>query len=323
MKIEKLPSGKYRAKKIINGVTHRMTFDKKPTERELNAWLYEVMQKSYSNESFKSCAEKYIENRKNVLSPSSVRTYNTLLKVMSDDFLKRPIYGITQEDVQAEINRYSIGHAPKSVRSLHGFVASVFGSYRPSFNLSTTLPQNEKKRQYRPNKSDIDRILEYEQGKPYALAIKLGTLGLRRCEVSALTSDDLDGNNLTINKSKVYDGKDWIIKKTPKTDASNRVIPLPNDIADEIRKAGVVLDASPKVLLNELHRAQKALGIPQFRFHDLRHYFASYASTLNIPEQDIMFLGGWESDFIFKKIYRESMSDSVKKSADTIMKHFF
>ena len=133
----------------------------------------------------------------------------------------------------------------------------------------------------------------------------------------------MDGNKLIIKKSKVYDGKKWIIKKTPKTDASNRVIPLPEELAEEIRQAGAVLDASPKVLLNELNRAQDALGIPRFKFHDLRRYFASYASTLNIPESDIMYLGGWESDFVFKKIYRESMEDSVKKSADTIMKNMF
>lgn len=323
MKVEYLPSGKCRVKKIVNGVTHRMTFDKEPTQRELVAWLNEVLQESYCKDSFKMCTEEYIKNRSNVLSPSSIRTYNNFLKVISDDFLRLPIYSIKQSDIQKEMDRYAVDHAPKSVRSLHGFISSVFGSYRPSFHLATTLPQKESKRQYRPNKSDIDRILEYEQGKKYALAIKLGILGLRRCEVSAITSDDLDGNKLIINKSKVYDGKNWIIKKTPKTDASNRVIPLPQELADEIRQAKIVHDGCPKALINELYRAQDALGIPRFKFHDLRRYFASYASTLGIPEQDIMYLGGWESDFVFKKIYRESMEDSVKKSADTIMKNMF
>ena len=155
------------------------------------------------------------------------------------------------------------------------------------------------------------------------MGIKLGVLGLRRCEVAALTSEDLDGNNLIVNKSKVYDGTKWIIKRTPKTDASNRIIPLPPELADEIRAAGTVMDGCPKNLVTELHRAQRALNIPQFKFHDLRHYFASYASTLDIPEQDIMSLGGWESDFVFKRLYRESMPDNLKKSAGKIIDNIF
>jgi integrase len=59
---------------------------------------------------------------------------------------------------------------------------------------------------------------------------------------------------------------------------------------------------------------QKQLNIPQFRFHDLRHYFASYASTLGIPEADIMAMGGWKSDHIFKSIYRESLEESRRES---------
>ena len=323
MKFERLPSGKYRVKKMYNGKLHRATFDHKPTDREVNNWLYEVMQEEYSKDSFKVCAENYIANRTNVLSPASVRTYNNFLRVISDDFMRIPIFNITQEDVQNEINRYASNHAPKTVRSLHGFVASVFGSYRPSFTLSTTLPQKEIKRPYRPNKNDIERILEYEDGTKYYIPFKLGCLGLRRGEICSISETDLIGNELYITKTKVYDGKKWIIKENPKTDKSNRVIPLSDELVSEMKQYGITFNGSPKLLNTELHRACKALDIPAFKFHDLRHYFASYASTLGLPEQDIMELGGWESDFVFKRIYRETMSDSVMKSADKIMKNFF
>lgn len=322
MKLERLPSGKYRVKKMYNGKLHRATFDHKPTDREINTWLYEVMQEEYSKDSFKSCAKNYIENRRNVLSPSSVRTYNTMLKVISDDFMRKPIFNITQEDVQNEINRYASDHAPKTVRSLHGFVASVFGSYRPSFTLSTTLPQKEIKRPYRPNKSDIERILEYENGTKYYIPFKLGCLGLRRGEICSISETDLIGNELHITKTKVYDGKKWIIKENPKTDKSNRVIPLLDEFVSEMKQYGYTFAGSPKLLNTELHRACKKLGIPTFNFHGFRHYFATMAS-LYAPEQDVMELGGWESDFVFKRIYRETMPDSVKHSATEIMNNLF
>ena len=322
MKIEKLPSGSYRVRKQIGGKRHTFTFDHKPSDREIIMRINDEMDDLCPRGSFGHFAEKYIEDRSNVLSPASIRTYRNLVKVLSNDFKKKSLSEMRQEDVQKEINRYSQDHAPKTVRSLHGFLASVFGSYRPSFVLSTTLPQKEVKRPYRPNREDIRRILDYESGTKYEIAFKLGCLGLRRGEVCCITADDLTGNDLYISKTKVYDGKNWIIKNNPKTDASNRIIPISEELSSKIREAGIVFDQSPKLLNTELHRACKALGIPAFRFHDLRHYFASMASLL-APEQDVMSLGGWESDFIFKKIYRETMSESVKQSADKILKNIF
>jgi integrase len=89
-------------------------------------------------------------------------------------------------------------------------------------------------------------------------------------------------------------------------------------LADEIRDRGYIFNLSPQKLNDHLHKVTDELGIPRFRFHDLRSYFASYASTLNIPEADIMKMGGWKSDFVFKRIYRESLDESYKESAKRI-----
>ena len=126
--------------------------------------------------------------------------------------------------------------------------------------------------------------------------------------------DDLNGNELRVNKTMVYNNG-WILKETPKTEESNRTIYLPDALADEIRDQGFIFDRSPKKLNEQLHRVTDKLGIPHFRFHDLRSYFASYASTLNIPEADIMKMGGWKSDFVFKRIYRESMVESYNENS--------
>ena len=299
-----------------------MLFDHKPTDRELLLWLNEVEDDMCAKGSFEDYANKYIEGRSNILSPASIRTYKNLIRVLSSEFRHKNLSQIRQDDVQKEINRYAEDHAPKTVRSLHGFLASVFGLYRPSFVLRTTLPQKEIKRPYRPNKEDIGRILEYETGTIYEIPFKLGCLGLRRGEICCITSDDLKGNNLLISKTKVYDGTKWIIKDTPKTDESNRLIPLPEDLVAQIKQSGTVFDKSPKLLNTELHRACEKLGIERFKFHDLRHYFASMAS-LHAPEQDVMSLGGWKSDFVFKRIYRETMSDSLKNSAQKIIDNIF
>lgn len=318
MKIEE-HGNLYRVKKMVKGVKYSLTFDHVPDDREIVLALAEVMQDSTSREkgTFEAYAKRYIESKDKILSPASVRTYNELIDRLSDGLKATNIYDITQEQIQREINNYSIDHAPKTVRALHGFISSVLNMYRPQFTLNTTLPRLVKEKGYQPTTKDIKSVLEAVKGTEYSIPFQLGVLGLRRGEICALTLDDLNGCILTINKTLVYN-KGWILKESAKTDESNRVIQIPKQLAEEIKSSGKIYDGDPKGLNKQLQRIQTQLGIPHFRFHDLRHYFASYASTLGIPEADIMAMGGWKSDHVFKSIYRDSMQESRLKAMQTI-----
>ncbi len=55
-------------------------------------------------------------------------------------------------------------------------------------------------------------------------------------------------------------------------------------------------------------------GIPHFSLHKLQHYFASKMSALNIPEADIIKMGGWETDYVMKAVYRHSMMEKEEKA---------
>ena len=142
-------------------------------------------------------------------------------------------------------------------------------------------------------------------------------MGCRRGEICALTIDDLDGNNLHIHRNLVCnENNEWEIKESPKTDESNRILPLPQQLADEIREQGFIYDGHINALNKAIHRFQKDLGIPQFKFHTLRSYFASYAHSLGIPDADILKLGGWATDNVMKSVYRKSLEESKIKSIE-------
>lgn len=137
---------------------------------------------------------------------------------------------------------------------------------------------------------------------------------MRRGEILALSLDDLDGDCLTIDKAKVIslDGG-YEIKNLPKTISSVRKIYIPDKLADEIREKGYIYKGSPGQILKALHRAQDRLGIPRSRFHDLRHYFVSYAHSLGWADADIIAITGHKTDEIAKRVYRHSMADRNDK----------
>lgn len=323
MRLEQLPSGSYRIKKVVKGVTYRVTFDHKPSQKEITLALAEKIQdEGVRNGSFYKYAKEYIQNKKGVVSPATIRTYNTKLDQLSEGFRNENIYEIDSNKVQSEISLFAEDHAPKTTKTLYGFISSVLTAYRPSLKLRVTLPQNIIKKEYEPTNEDIKKLLEHAKNTAYSVPFQLGILGCRRAEICAASIDDLDGNKLWIHRAKVYNGK-WTIKESPKTDASNRIILLPDSLADQIRKQGYIYNGHPNALNKAIHRYQKKLGIPDFKFHALRSYFASYAHSLGIPDADIMAIGGWETDHIMKKVYRKSMEESKKHSMDIITRNLF
>lgn len=324
MTIEKLPSGNYRATKMYKGKRYRVTFDHKPSEKEITLAIAEKMEETETGAkgSFEKVAHEYIENRSSVISPATVRTYNIKINQLSDKFKATRIYDITSEDVQREINTFAEDHEPKTVKTLYGFISSVLAVNRPNLKLLVKLPQKIEKTIYEPSSDDIKRILDYAQGTEYSVAFQLGVLSCRRGEICAASIDDLSGNTLIIHRSMVYNGK-WIVKESPKTDASNRAIILPESLANEIRDQGYIYKGHPNALNKAIHRFQDKLGIPQFKFHTLRSYFASYAHAMGIPDSDIMAIGGWATDSVMKSVYRKSLEESKKESMEKLTATLF
>lgn len=110
--------------------------------------------------------------------------------------------------------------------------------------------------------------------------------GMREGELLALTLDDIDFENRTISISKTFhhiNGQDIIT--TPKTLKSNRVISIPNFLAEElIDYVAMCYDVDPKerlfpcdksFLSRKLHMYGDKAGLKRIRVHDLRHSHVS------------------------------------------------
>ena len=317
MKVEKISEKSYRVRKQINGKRVSFLFDHKPTQAELYKAFAAALEEQPVKDSFQACAESFIDSKSNVISPKTAREYKSLLYSSIPEWLKKKnISEITQQDLQLFVNEFASDHAPKTVHNVHGFVSSVLGQFRPNMRINTTLPQKRKYEPYTPTEQDIKRILEASKDDlPNHVVFQLGIFSLRRSEILALTLDDLDGNILTINSAIVENTNNEWVDKTTKTTESTRKIYLPDSLVAEIKQLGYIYNRHPNKMYNALVRYQKKLGIPHFRFHDLRHFFASYAHEKGISDADILATGGWKSDYVMKKVYRHAMNTHEAQKA--------
>lgn len=148
--------------------------------------------------------------------------------------------------------------------------------------------------------------------------------GLRIGELLALTWDDIDfGNNyLTISKT-AYQGKVnnkiGIIVDTPKTKNSNRVIPLPKQLIEILKK--IKKTSSSKYVISTRYNTmvgtrsyQKTferllykLEIPYRNFHSLRHTFATRALEFGMDVKTVSEILGHKNPMITLSRYTHSL----------------
>lgn len=327
MKIEKRGPNSYRVRKMYKGKMYTVTFDYKPTQKEaMQAMATELEreQKNFAHLDFKKAAENYVNMKRNVLSPRTIKEYSETIKRFPGWFQNLFISDISQIEINQLINELSRDKSPKTVRNYHGFLTAVMGTFCPSLRICTTLPQKLKIEPYVPSQEDIKSILRESRGTSFEIPIMLACYGMRRSEICALSLDDINGDVVHISKAVVLDeSKKWVIKTT-KTTESTRDIIIPMELADMIRNQGYVYKGHPNSISDYLLKVEKQLGIPHFSIHKLRHYFASRMSELGIPEADILKMGGWETDHVMKSVYRHSMmqkDEQAKRSAAEKMRN--
>lgn len=331
-KAKKLPSGSWRALAYDytdnDGKRHYESFtaDTKKEAEYLAAefTLNKSSHKRPQNITVKEAVGQYIDIKKAILSPSTIRGYEALYKNHFSYFRDVKIRDLTNDMIQSWVGTVSQGHSPKTVRNAHGLLSASIDMFLPDYRIKSTLPQKKKPELYVPSDLDIKRLLDYIQGKELEIAVLLAAFGpMRRGEICALEQGDISGNFVTVSKSMVLtpDGT-WEIKQ-PKTYSGYRIIEFPDFVIGKISGIeGRIIKATPMQITNRFSRAIKFSKLPHFRFHDLRHYSASIMHAIGVPDQYIMQRGGWSSDNVLKSVYRNTIDDQTQKFNQNINHHF-
>ena len=332
MKARKLSSGNWNCRIMVNGKSYSFTDpDRRRCLRRASEFA-EQCREDVDNPRLADALESFVESRSADLSPATVRGYASIVRATrtrAPQIAQKRTFALTDRDVQALINPLQ---SPKTQRNYVNLIEKATGR-----KFCVHYRNKRPKEIQVPTALEVLGLVQIFRKTELEVPVMLGAYaGLRRGEICALTISDLDGDYLHINKDMVLDdfgtwitisdldgdylhiNKDMVlddfgtwITKEPKTPASNRVILLPHHVAERIRQKGYITHLKPNNITKRFLQRQASLGIdPPYTFHSLRHFFASYLHSQQIPDAHIMRAGGWStSSYVMQSVYRHALDD--------------
>ena len=341
---KRLPSGSWRcrAKKVINGQTIVKSFTVSPDEfggdtrtaskkakdkAELMAREWQLSQEKTFRESaiLSDALLKYIDDRSQVLSPVSVKTYLAYIPYF-DSIKDMYVSDIDTPVVQRLINDMAVQVSPKTIKSRVGFLLSALDYAGNDRKFKLRYPQAIKRELTTPDHDDIIRLLTAADDiiKPVICLAAFGTL--RRGEIAALKQTDIsrDMRIISVHADMVLNkDNQFVYKPMPKTSGSYRSVLLPGDIIDLVPRSddpdAFVFSLSPTAITRRFEKLRKKVGLDHIRFHDLRHFSASFRSDIGVPKKYIEIEGGWTEDSkVMSSVYDNPLESSRKKYAQMV-----
>jgi len=279
--------------------------------------------------------DRYIDDHTNLLSPSTVKAYRATRRNRFLELMATPLSRITPHMVQSAVNREAAASCAASGRdgvrkndhTVSGkTVANAYGLVRRVLTLETDLdltriqlPRCGMEGGQTLEPEQIGRLIRAVRGDSVELPVLLSVwLGLRRSEIAALTRADFDFERRTVrvHAALVQDESNQWIEKGTKTRSSTRTLDCPDYILSRVRALpeGRILQVHPNYLYIKLQRICRREGLPQVRFHDLRHSAASVMLLLGVPDKYAMERGGWTT--------KKTMTGRYQHTIDAEARHF-
>lgn len=322
-KPQELPSGMWRCEKMVNGIRiSEVGTDPEVVHAKVNAIATGLIEKAKGseNKTFEQAYTEYIEKNENIFSPSTILGYERIKKNHLRDICPIQMSALSQSIIQSKVNKLAKTKSPKTVSNVYGLITAVYYDFFPDRKLSVNLPQEDKQEIEIPNEEEIRAITDACAGTKYELPILLAMhLGLRASEICGLKWDCYDGERITIGRAIVA-GMGGLKEKKPKsTDGSRKLFVPPRikELLDSLPRVNeYIVQVTGQAMYKGFSRICKNNGIRHFRFHDLRHVFASVSLSLNIPTEYIRRDMGHKSDRMIKAVYGHMMEERRREHAD-------
>ena len=333
-KAKRLPSGNYRtqvyAGKDENGKPRYESFTA-PTARESELlaaqFKADLNRKKQADRTVGEAIEGYINAKEAVLSPKTIREYRGMFRNYYDSIKTKSIRKLTSEDLQLFVSSLVGRISPKTIANVYGLLSSSLALYAPDKSFRVSLPKKTKKKQIAPSDEEVTALYN-ESSDEMKICIGLAAFGSCRLgEICGLSYKDVEPDGIYIHCDMVQNiSGQWVLKEMPKTSESVRFAKLPPEVLSLLGTGEpdeLVIKKTPVAMSHQFAHVRDRLGFNHIRFHDLRHYFASIAVVLGIPQNYIADFGGWRQDSpVMKEVYQNKILPIANHYARKLTDHF-
>lgn len=333
---KKLPSGSYRVL-VYTGkdATGKRLYESftadKAKEAEYIALEFQLNLKKRNkpeNLTFTKAIDNYIEDKSNILSPSTIRGYGTMQRNCFSVIENLPLKKLDETIIQKQVNANSSIYSSKSISNQIGIISAISKKYKLNIDFDdiATKPK-EKKSILIPSEDHMKKILRIVKGTSIEIPVILASLqGLRQSEIAACEWDGLDGNVLPIKGAVIPDEHHKMVQKDRnKSYAGTRNVILVDYTykrLQELKGTGKMSTFLPSSILRIFKKLCKDNDIPQYTMHSLRHFHASVMLSLNVPDKYAMEILGQNSPHMLKTTYQHTFSDEFVKVNERINEHY-
>lgn len=272
----------------------------------------------YESLTFSEAGELFISLKSNLLSPSTIRGYRSILR-SNFDFNELELRYIDNTRLQFLINSLiAKGNGPKTIRNKLILIQTIIHYFIPEQRYNLQLPSRKQLQYHIPTKK---QFLEIYNAAPEKLKIPIllgGYAGLRRGEICALRPEDVKPNGIEIKRSLAKDENNDLILKRPKTEAGVRFVPLAPELIKMLRSWN--FDVKLDYITKTTREVCNKLGYPAIHFHCFRHFFATELYDQGMNPMTIIEYTGHSSPSMVTEVYAHSRRNI--ETDDQVIKTF-
>lgn len=282
---------------------------------------------------------RFIESQESTLRPKTIESYNYLIRVhIVPELGNCKLSQLRPDIIQAFYTlKVNSNLSKRTVQYMHAVlhkaldqamkwglvarnVADLVDPPRPTKNIPKTWTVEQSK-----------RFLEQVKDSRFFPMYCLAYIGLREGEILGLAVKDFDRENhtITIRQALQYITGRGLIIAEPKTESSKRTIKLPDFVYEALVNHPVNKDQellfvtsnntpfNPRNFVRDFKSQTKEAGLPEIRFHDLRHFAVSFLiNELKIPPKVVQDIIGHATINLTMTVYSHSNTDQQSEAME-------